>query len=318
MWEQDRRRRLHHTARGKSVAGDENCVDVLREDLRPLRQGVLSIDAAVGNPLSPQPQALSPQAALPPGAASQTSSPASPSGTTITTRSNPHAPPEEDDSTRFLTAEQRAIRDYVSARPEGTVVRISARAGAGKTTTAAVIAKAWRDRGEREGREYNVGYFVFNKEAEVSAQQSRKFPANTTIMTTHAWALRRLFSHEYDANRNFILKRKDVVERLNLKQAVAERLNRAYTALENCVKENDERPPKSVMNVDDLLYALLPEQRADIFRELLNPGLGVKMTSQPELWKAFFHLVVSPWESWHPRQNQDPCSRGKQTEPPPH
>jgi len=42
------------------------------------------------------------------------------------------------------------------------------------------------------------------------------------------------------------------------------------------------------------------------------------MTSQPELWEAFFHLVVSPWESSHPRQNQDPCSRrGKQTEAPP-
>ena len=93
------------------------------------------------------------------------------------------------------TAEQQALLDYVAA--PGELIRANARAGSGKTTTAAMLSNELL---RRDGQT-RILYVVFNKKAEQEAKTSGKFDAEAvTIRTTHAFAKNRVFKHGQPIN----------------------------------------------------------------------------------------------------------------------
>ena len=146
---------------------------------------------------------------------------------------------------RPTTIEQDDIINYIPN--PGEIVRISARAGAGKTTTAQMIAAAAvkRDPSAR------VGYFVFNAEASRDAQAREGFMANTRVQvaTTHAFAQRKIWPN-FDDNREsgdgvkFSLNSGAVVVRLQLRSMVESRFKLALRALTS---------PDSGVNPSDVL-----------------------------------------------------------------
>ena len=95
----------------------------------------------------------------------------------------------DDDSFQGrLTEEQKAIVNYLPQ--PGQVIRVNALAGAGKTTTIAILSHNLVARLGRlpQRAPARLLYIVFNKSAQQSARQSGKFPKDVEIMTSHAFA----------------------------------------------------------------------------------------------------------------------------------
>lgn len=134
---------------------------------------------------------------------------------------NPEPKPRFRNAKARYTIEQEEIVNHVGSAKPGDIIRINARAGGGKTTTAALLcSKIVEQRSAAR-----VAYFVFGKKAEEEAKASGKFSGgDICIMTTHAFAKKAVFPEPGKPVPS--MNRAAVAQRLVLEGQVRERLER--------------------------------------------------------------------------------------------
>jgi len=199
-----------------------------------------------------------------------------------------------DDHPDWWTAEQKRFVKYWPAK--GEVVRGNARAGTGKTTTAAIIADEWvkRDSGVR------IGYFVFNTDAKNDAMKSNKFPKNhVDIMTTHAFAIKHVFPGAFpqlDGN----LPRSKVMKRLGLVDVVLTELMKSEA--EEATQNNT--PPQRCRNKDLQRCRPIAQQVGHFIVKTLDKFLASDdacVGRKHVFWKSQQTGNRTEWKKWFTR-----------------